>query len=137
MGVLAAEFKEVLAMARGFVPLTRAARRYRSAVSMQRGGSTHEAFDAAREALCFLRRPSVARTSPPALTLILSATGLLDEVALALGDQAASKAAMADALEACRLAISRHPGLGELEHVRASMAAFEQRLEGAGGGAPY
>ncbi len=78
----------------GFIPLTLAARRYGSAVTSRNRGQLADAFEKVKHVLELLRRPGVSRTSPSTLSLRLRAVELLDEVAIGLGREDASKNAM-------------------------------------------
>jgi hypothetical protein len=73
-------------------------------------------------ALALLARRRVNRASPPAISSIIQATSLLDEIATALGKPSAAQVPIEAALEAiqeCRVELARlqqeyHPNLVEL-----------------------
>lgn len=122
------ELKEVLQMFRGLVAVARAGRRYRRAVALEAEGRMVEALSAGEDALDLLRRPSVVRTSPPVLTLLLPATDLVATLATALGKRGSADALVTQALDVCRQTIAQEPRMSEWDHLRRHVSAFEERL---------
>jgi hypothetical protein len=129
------EMREILAITKGFLPIQRAARWFWRAVALQRKGKTSDARKAVCHSLDLLRHPNVVRTSPQALTMILAATTLLDDVVTALGERDAAVAEMKDALDVCDAAIARHPRLAEADYLREHTERFRARLLEQGAGA--
>jgi uncharacterized membrane protein len=123
------EMRDALTMFRGLVTTWQAGRRYRRAVLLHHNGNLAKACLVAQEALELLRQPSVARTSPPVLTILLAATALLAKVAPSSGAQVAANAAMQEALELCRLAIAQQPRMAEWDHLRTHMVMFDSALQ--------
>jgi hypothetical protein len=122
------EIRELMGMLRGFGRLRRASGAYRSALALRRRGNVGAAFEAAQRAVELFDLPSLGQRSAPALTVALPATELLHELAVLLGREAISRAAIVDALGACDLAIARYPGFAEVEYIRSHMARFRERL---------
>jgi hypothetical protein len=83
---------------RGIDLAYRASRRERKARALAKSGRHEAAMAELTRALELLSRPRVNRLSPPAMTVIMYATKLFDEVATALGTPLAARVRLEEAL---------------------------------------